>query len=303
MKRTFTVVALAIGLGLAPNSHALTKVPRDYPDQSSEKPANSQDLPATVAVYQNDIVLVATNPDTHEIQSKKLAVDPAVLKAIREKAGIPLKLEALIAALQSFIRENPNAAIPATVAAFLLAQNAGLEGSPESSLVIAAIQALDGRTASYADDVATLIGFAVESSPVENQPEVLRQLRSLAIAQNATGRIDFTVSLDQALAEYNIIEAKSGGEEVLLALNDFLPDQEQGDSTEEELNMKLEMNMAEAGIFDSDGGATLPPPFGQSGVAKTFDGGGSPISGNPASQTNISGPNAEPTPTPAPPAS
>lgn len=310
MKRTFAAVALAIGLGITANSQAMTRVPRDYPQQDTNKPAaNSNDLSSTVAIYQNNVVLVATSPENHEVQAKKLTVDPKVLQALRDAAGENPTLESLIAALQSFIKQNPNAAIPATFAAFSLAQSLNLVNA-QTSLVIAAIQALDGRTASYTDDVATLIGFAVETASEDKRSDVLRQLRNLAINQNPTGQTDFAYSLDQALAQYNIVEPKQGNPDLLLALNDFLPSEGLGDSEEDELalkqdtvmNIKFEDKLIQQyGLGNTDSGengAAVVSATDASGISNT-DSNPSPINGNPASQTSpgtSEGDNNEPTP-------
>ena len=141
MRRIIAVVALAMGVGFGFDAQALTMVPRDYPEDSKVQ-ATQNELPMTVAVYQNRIVILATTPQSHEVKVEKASVDPTWVKTLTNNAGTPVTLPNLIRALQAEIKNNPKAALPQTLASFTVAKNSGLNGTSTVSLVIAALQVL-----------------------------------------------------------------------------------------------------------------------------------------------------------------
>lgn len=298
MRLTLAVATFAIGLGISPSVQALTYVPLDYPQQNQVGETQSAELPKTVAIYQNEIVLLAANPEGHEVQVKKLSVDPALVSSLSSQAGSPATLSGIIGALQKRLKANPQSAVATTIAAFKVARNAGLNGKAPISIVAGAIEALLPGYPTYAADVAALIGFAVAASPEEEQSEVLRQLRDLVLTQfGKRGEAEFAFSLDQALVEYGVVVPKFGTDNFLAEVAAIYPDGGLAGISSDVFETNTALFQIENGVYSPGDGATLVAPF---------TGGASGTPGNPGTAGNGGGappPPTPPGPPPAPPAS
>ncbi|MFV0336783.1 MAG: hypothetical protein ACK5LK_00870, partial [Chthoniobacterales bacterium] len=177
---------LAMLIGTIPLAYSLTQVPRDYPKQDSPLPrlAKNEDhlMGIVTAIYQNDVVLLANDPARHEVLLKDVKVNSAAKERVKTSAANPLTLASTTTAVGEILRANPKEAVETTAAAFSLLGPQGLNVSPQSQVSVAAsaIHAINGKGSNYLDNLAIVIGLAVERLPQEKIAPTIRQLRSLA---------------------------------------------------------------------------------------------------------------------------
>jgi hypothetical protein len=286
---------------------ALTQVPKDYPEQDEQSgsgeiaPTNDQ-LARLVAIYQNNVALLATDPEQHEIKVQEVEVDQAVVEEVRRLAGDPLTLEGLVRAVAQILRETPERAVPVTAAALFLAGPNGLDlpGQSQVAIVARAIQTINGRGPNHTEDIAILIGFAVQRVPAEERNDVLRQLRSLAIFQMPDGqRVEYAFALDTALEQYQVVFQNQPSDEFMRAAMMFLPEAQMDAFTD--FGDFLAVDFASSAFYSGD--AILVPPFGSGGLFFGNNPGLVLDPTLPLQEEPVTPPQPTPTPQPPPPAS
>ncbi|MFV0416545.1 MAG: hypothetical protein ACK5NG_09290 [Chthoniobacterales bacterium] len=306
MKRPFFYI-LSMLIGTVPIAYSLTQVPRNYPKQDSPPPqlAKNEDqlMGIVTAIYQNDVVLLANDPKRHEVLLKDIKVKSDSKEQVRLDAGTPPTLASTTAAVGKILRANPKQAIDTTAAAFSLLGPSGLNVSPQSQVSVAAsaIQSINGKGSNYLDNLAIIIGLAVERLPEKKIASTIRQLRSLAISQiPEKRRIDYTFALDKALEEYRVVVQQNSVEKFGAASRDF-----KGADDFKGLDFKGQDFKGLAGDFlpDPQEEPTIIPyplllsPFGTGGQTP-YDNPGFVI--DEITETPPPSPTPTPTPTPSP---
>lgn len=212
----------------------LTEVPKQYP--VGEEPlaqATENDIESLVAIYENNIVLLAGGED-YAVSLADIQVDPALAAALANAAGTPPTLEGLINGLTAAIEADPKSGVPAVLAAAAVIKASGdseIKGSGldvlAASVRVISEQPEAGTTAA---DVATLITFAADKAPVEHRAELIRSLRSMAVSQiNPEDQADYALAVDSAMAGLKSLNAAKANEQLLALAKSRLPNRNEGD--------------------------------------------------------------------------
>jgi len=285
---TSLVCAGALLLTVSPGL-GLTRVPKDYPaGNSNATVSGQQNLSSLVAIYQNDIALLATDPEQHEVSQEKVEVDQSIVSEISRLAGQPPTLASISEAVREILQNNPERAVPVTAAALSLLSSLNVPPEAQVAVIATAIQTVNGRAPRHAEDIAILIGFAVQIVDREQRNDVLRQLRNLAISQMPDSeRPEYAFALDNALEQYSVVFQQGASEELLASIREFLPEAEMDAFTE--FGDFLLVDYSSMNFYSGD--AMLVSPFGTGGLF---------IGTNPGNLNEFPSPPEEPTPTPAP---
>ncbi len=281
------MVALA-----APSARAIVVIAADYPTApaSGATASNKSQLSQLVALYQNDVALLANSDKNYSEVIRKTKPDSAVQDKLRKLAaedGGALTVESLALAVTAMIKatpENSNVILASAIALLV-----DLPGGPsqENRVVLgkAALLGVPREQSRSSYHVALIIGVSASGLEQSDITKTVIALRRFALGDLPDSRqIDDAVTLDGALVTEGILSPNAATEEFVMLARDFSPFGAETD----------------AGSSDSGGEFSGSQGAINQGGSTGAGGGSGNTSDSDPTPTPTPSPTATPTPTPTP---
>jgi hypothetical protein len=247
------VAALSASVQLAP---AVIRVQRDYPMQggAGEAVSDQDRLASLVALYRNDVVLLANPEEAFAKEIRETRGNPATMEKLRSLSttnGEKLSAGALATSVAAVVRQNPQNA-PSVVASGLeLLSNdyKGLTLDERFTVASGGIKGIPYEVSNRPQLIAAIIGVSVRGMKQADATKLVRQLREFAIYDTPFSNVDskggyasvpsaapegdtvdgekagFALALDQALVEAGILSPFPADPAFVAMASNFATDQ------------------------------------------------------------------------------
>ncbi|GEM_PF-1309409 len=232
---------------------AVIKVPRDFPLEltNGDEAAGRDHLAKLVAVYRNDVVLLANPEEAFAKEIREMTGTPAFREKLLKLAaagGGQLSAESLGTAAAALTRQNPDEAPRIMASALELLSEGSRPVSVEDRSVVGrgVISGIPYNLKNRPELIASVIGVGARGLKQTASTDVVRRLREFAIYDYPIGERDFkgddpaspsgsqsltstqaaqALALDQALVDAGILSPYVATPDFLVMADNFAADQ------------------------------------------------------------------------------